>query len=544
MPRILPHVLCACLALGAASAARAENSLVVHGPEPLSLEDATQVPVTIHVDEPPATEGRPLQIAASAGTVDGLQRMGPGEYTATYHLPRSQAPQIAYVAFWFETGADAEVHFAEIPLAARTQVQHTAYPGAEVRVEVGGQRFGPVIAGRRGTVTVPIVAPPSGEMVIVVDGRRTPRPIRDTPFNRLMLLATPYLVSPEGGNVTIHAWYASDQPPPASALKLAVPAGEVRPIGADGKHYRFQWVLGGGVRERGLTVKGTVEGDPTASAEAKLGVGRAPPEQMAATFGGDGPEGARINLLVTDARGLGVPGLTISADPSAGQIARVADTGNGSYQALLLAPARRPADGRLWVVFKAPGAAAPVTTSIDVNVPEGRSGSVVAEARGPGGPKVFFASARVGGVLDNVITPLAGLEFALRPRGSDLDVYLAASFRMLSQSFVRQSTNVSSSLVRIPVTLGLRYDLVAREDLRLYGAAGAGVTILQRSNTEQFPEAALQHGVAPAVEASAGLGYAGAFLELGMLFTPVSTGGLPETSFTFGAAIGYRLGLF
>src|SRR5690349_10398750 len=86
------------LALFALPANAADSSkLTVTSPLPVILGEADSIGVAIDSPETPDTEGRPLQLAVNVGQIDPPERVGPGKYRTTYHLPTTKYPQTAIV---------------------------------------------------------------------------------------------------------------------------------------------------------------------------------------------------------------------------------------------------------------------------------------------------------------------------------------------------------------------------------------------------------------------------------------------------------------
>lgn len=113
--------------------------------------------LTIAIDE--EERWRPLRIAVSAGSVSEPEQVCPGIWEATYTPPATRFPQLVTAALWRE-GLGQEVAVVRFPLHGATRLPVKADPGAEVAVEVAGERFGPVAAGADGLAPVPIVVPP------------------------------------------------------------------------------------------------------------------------------------------------------------------------------------------------------------------------------------------------------------------------------------------------------------------------------------------------------------------------------------------------
>jgi len=172
--------------------APARESLAV--PEPLEVRVAARRIVADHMRIVPLEIRAPgplrdLRGTATMGELHGPDPVEPGLYRAQLRLPALQGPAVILVAFRTEDRAG----FARIQVWKKAALEIDTEPGAQVRVEVAGQTFGPVRAlGRQATVEVEI--PPGAEnaRVIATDaaGNETVRPVDLPPssFRRSLVL--------------------------------------------------------------------------------------------------------------------------------------------------------------------------------------------------------------------------------------------------------------------------------------------------------------------------------------------------------------------
>lgn len=120
----------------------------------ISLMDADGKPV--------APVGEVLAYA-TAGHVGALESVGVGAFRALLTRPEQTFPQIAVVTVAAVAG-DATtppiVGTAVVGFSAHLDLRGRTEPGAKMRVEVGGTRFGPVTAASDGRFVLPIVVPP------------------------------------------------------------------------------------------------------------------------------------------------------------------------------------------------------------------------------------------------------------------------------------------------------------------------------------------------------------------------------------------------
>ncbi|MHB8876564.1 MAG: hypothetical protein ACYC8T_22950, partial [Myxococcaceae bacterium] len=194
----------------AAIAACLVTAVSAHGSS-LSLDDGAVIlgrvesmGVTLRVDEPPGSEDRPLRLSVNVGSFGEVTRVGPGKYHAVYVPPPTRFPQVALVAAWRETGPDAPIEFLRIPLFGVTRIPVTAAAGAEVRIGVGPDSFGPLRTDRKGQAVVPAIVPPGvNDAVLSVkerSGLESTRgiPIEVPPYNRLTAALVPHALIAEG----------------------------------------------------------------------------------------------------------------------------------------------------------------------------------------------------------------------------------------------------------------------------------------------------------------------------------------------------------
>ena len=127
------------------------------GPQEVSLEITTS--------EAGARAGiAGLRVDSTAGEIVGITPVGPGRFRATLTPPAQRFPQIAVVSVADVSGATPErspdVESVVVAFSARIELKGTSEPRARMRVEVGGQGFGPVTAAADGRFVIPIVVPP------------------------------------------------------------------------------------------------------------------------------------------------------------------------------------------------------------------------------------------------------------------------------------------------------------------------------------------------------------------------------------------------
>jgi hypothetical protein len=556
--------------LAVATPARAESAkLFVVSPLPIVLGEVETISLVIEAPETPETEGRPIQVAVNVGKIDPPERVGQGKYRAIYRLPSTKYPQSAIVAVWRETGPDAEVDFLRIPLSARTKLPFKAKPGADVRVFIGDERFGPVSADRKGQAIIPIVVPPGVREVDVetsaaLDKKKTSVVVKVPPFNRLAMAVTPYLLSPAAGAYALaHVYYDGDAAPAPNKIKLSVTGGEAVFQSVKGSRYTFKVTAKKGA-EKELKLSAGVEGDPVANAQSTLMIGvpvpekiitRSPPTSLVA----NGTATKVVRVLVIDHYGLGIPGLTLTAIASDGKVDGVKDVGRGNYETTLTAPASLPRKKKSVVTFSAVAPnGAPVTLEVETpiqNASGGQSSAAPEEITSVETPapvrtdkqSMLTIAAKVGGTFDAQIAPMGALEVAIHPRAVEgrLSLLVSVAFRSMSKEFELEGVQgLKSSVTRLPVTAGITYDFLSRGSGRGYAGVAGGVAGIQHRVEANFQDPIIYRRIVPTLELLLGAQYAGVFLEVAGIYMSVSDDALSVPSLGVSAALGYRLGLF
>ncbi|MCK6549472.1 hypothetical protein L6R52_26770 [Myxococcota bacterium] len=549
----------------APSVASAQGAkLFVTTPLPIILGEVEDISVVIELPDTPETEGRPLQIAANVGRVEAPERVAPGKYRVKYRVPPTKFPQAAILAVWHETGPDAPVDFLRIPLSARTRIPAKAAPGAEVRVLIGDDAFGPVVADRSGNAMVPVVMPPGAREVIVESAERggrktTTLPVKVPPYNRLAMAVTPYLLNPDGKvHVSVHVYHDDANPPAPERIQVSVPNGELKLESSQRGYYRYKFTPAVWKNERELAIYATVSGDETSSARATIMLGNPVPERLVSrtpptSLPADGASTKIIRVLALDHYGLGVRLQQVRAATTDGQVGAVRETGGGHYEVVLTAPSELPKAKKLTVTLSlTPPVGATLTLPVDVTVhaPTGGAPIAVEQPVGPStsGPGASFGiGARVGGSYDAQLGPMVGVELSVRPAIADgrLAFFVAAEYRKIANDFTTpDSLELRSSVERVPMLVGLTYDFAASDAWRGYLGLAGGVAGIAHTIEADFQATQIFRRLAPVGEIFAGASYAGVFLEVGTAFMSISDKSLEVPPIGFQGALGYRLGLF
>jgi hypothetical protein len=345
------------------------------------LGNTQSSPVVIRVDEAPGTEQLPLRLSVNVGQFTEPIRLGPGKYRASYTPPATRFPQVALVALWRETGADARIDFLRIPLFGKTRVRLAARPRAEVRARVGIDAFGPVLADRGGRAEVPIHVEPGVQQCSVTireaSGAELTRqvPVEVPPYNRLTAALVPHAVVADGqSTVRLDVYYdlKGAQLDP-ERIRVTPSLGKATfERGARGV-YTYRYVPPPDVPASNVTFQVSVAGDPAARATAQLALGLPPPAAVLVTGPsrrlrvGSGATGA-VTALVVDAAGMGLPGLEVTATAAGRPLPAPTYRGGGAYELPLRAPDVYPPGGVVPVRVRARGTGRTVDGSLNLQL--------------------------------------------------------------------------------------------------------------------------------------------------------------------------------
>lgn len=343
---------------------------------PVVLGRTESVGVTLAVEEPPAAADRPLRVSVNVGTFSEVTRTDPGRYRSIYTPPKTLHPQVALVAVWRETGAEAPIEFLRVPLYGSMTVPVTARPHVEVKVEVAIDSFGPVITDAKGRAQVPILVPPGVFEATVAakekDGALVRRPVRlkVPPYNRLTAALVPHAVVADGNAwARLEVFYDQvGSETPADRVKVVSSQGGAVLTRAYRSRYVYRYVPPAGATAKSAHFSVTVEGDPTSTASAAIALGLPaaarlvvrPPERP---IPADGRSTAPMTAFVFDATGLGLPGLSVKATANGQSLAVPVDRGDGQYEFAYIAPPTYPPGGLVRFSVTGLGSVGPAVTA-------------------------------------------------------------------------------------------------------------------------------------------------------------------------------------
>ncbi len=358
------------VALGLAATVQAASLTLDHSPVVLGRTES--VGVSIHVDESAGTEARPLRLSVNVGSFGDVTRTGPGEYRSVYVPPITRYPQVALVAVWRETGADAPIHFLRIPLHGMTKINVSAPTGSTVNVEIGMQTFGPVVTDETRAVVVPVEVPPGiPEALIKVreaSGKLTQRraKVDVPPYNRLSIGMVPHALVANGEDwARLEVDYdLGGANVPADRIKVVPSLGSATLQRAERGRYVYKYLPPVGTTAAEVTFAVSVPDDPVASASARLTLGIPQPASVVVSppvrqLPSDGKSTAPVSALVFDAAGLGLAQQKVEVFANGQPLASPEYKGNGVYQAPFIAPPVYPRGGlvQFSAVVHVPGGA-------------------------------------------------------------------------------------------------------------------------------------------------------------------------------------------
>jgi hypothetical protein len=295
----------------------------------------------------------PVQAFVNVGQVSDLKRVGPVEWTATYQPPPRRFPQVAILAFR-EEADDGGIGFIVIPLHGQQKIRVETKPLAKVIVRIAEVSTSPVRADSHGAAVIPIRVPPgvgSGE-VTVVDGRgretKTPLDLRVPPFSRVLIVPHRRELIADGKQSTPFSLVAIDVAGrPGAALPLKMTAnlgtiGTVRDVGGGVYEGEYQAPVRGTAASG--VVSGAIANDAGPAATTAIALKPIVPRRIArfslqpTRLIADGRARGRVEVMLDDGHGVGIPGEDLAVDVSAGQVAPLRDRGGGRYVAQYTAP--------------------------------------------------------------------------------------------------------------------------------------------------------------------------------------------------------------
>ncbi len=363
-----PHRLFSAVSLLVAPSALAASLTLDR--TPVILGRTESVAVTLHVEEAPGTEDRPLRLAVNVGTFSAVHRTGPGTFRSVYVPPATRYPQVALVAVWKETGPEAPIDFLRIPLQGVAKVPVQASKRAAVRLVIDDREFGPVTADRSGKAQVTAEVPPDVREALILSKdsageTRRKVPFEVPPYNRLTAALVPHAVVADGQSpARLEVFYdLGGADVPASKLEVSPSLGEAVFERAENGRYVYRYVAPAGSSAEAVEFKIAVRGDPAARAQAVLKLGLPPAAKLVvrvpdAPLPCDGTSSSLVRVIAFDAAGLGLAGQKVRLTANGGEAGGPVYRGNGTYEFAYLAPKSYPSGGLVQFVAEDQGVTA------------------------------------------------------------------------------------------------------------------------------------------------------------------------------------------
>ncbi|MCP4674030.1 MAG: porin family protein [Deltaproteobacteria bacterium] len=132
---------------------RPAGLLRIEAPKKLILGKDTTARITF--DKP---DGGIPSLISNVGSVSSVKKGEDGRLVAVYQLPEEQFPQIAIIAI---AGEDtALLDWISVPLYGEATINTKTEPGANVKIRIGDEVFGPAKADAKGRVKIDVTVPP------------------------------------------------------------------------------------------------------------------------------------------------------------------------------------------------------------------------------------------------------------------------------------------------------------------------------------------------------------------------------------------------
>lgn len=296
----------------------------------------------------PDAEAPPPVLRANVGTLESLERVGPGAFRARYLLPATRYPEVVVLVAFSAWPSPASLEGAAgslvVPLATAIDLPGRTEPGAKMAIEISGQTFGPVRASGDGHFQIPVVVPPGhrfgrGTVVDRIGNRRvekvdlalpptdplacvmTPRTIPlETGTARVLCATTdPYGVPVDAASVTLTAQRGQLTGPERAGRGLLEWRYRAQGTEVAPDHLEARWRRGGPLAKESLTVN--LEQGPAQRLRVTT------PEPLVFR-GGSVP----LEIDARDALGLPRPGVLLEAHASEGSFPPWKALGPGRWE--------------------------------------------------------------------------------------------------------------------------------------------------------------------------------------------------------------------
>ncbi|MBJ6765588.1 hypothetical protein JGU66_32955 [Myxococcaceae bacterium JPH2] len=274
-----PSLLAPLLAL-LASAAAAAPPTVSARPARVVLGQESEVWLDVRVPE----DAGPVRAAASSGTFEQSRLEGGPVRRFRWTPPSQRHPSEAVLVFWREDEPLPEPAVFRLPLWGRLTLDISTASGAEVIVEVGSQRFGPVRADAKGRAQVPVEVPPGVSEARVLATRGTLRTDRLTPLDVPRASSLAVALTPDPLSASEGGWLLvarSDAPASPEALVVGAKGATLDSGERRGEVVRYRVRPSDSASEVSVGVRRSGKGMPESRVRASvrgLGENSGPPE--------------------------------------------------------------------------------------------------------------------------------------------------------------------------------------------------------------------------------------------------------------------------
>jgi len=123
-------------------------------------ESTATLSVELFDGAPALREGADLLFRASQGTVEDVQELGGGRYTAVYRPAETETPYPGIVTVVDRRDPTRSYGSVVVPVSVPRSVPLKTRPGTQAFVELGGASAGPFEVDKRGRATAEITVPP------------------------------------------------------------------------------------------------------------------------------------------------------------------------------------------------------------------------------------------------------------------------------------------------------------------------------------------------------------------------------------------------
>ncbi|MBN2800728.1 MAG: hypothetical protein JXX28_16425 [Deltaproteobacteria bacterium] len=313
-------------------------------PPKLVLGDDMQAELHLRTTEDLAAAD--LEVLTSAGSVSALERVGEGEYRATYTAPKLNYPHLAVMTIADRGRPEDVLGCACLPLIGKVPFPVKVAPNAEVSLIIDGQSFGPEHADAKGSARVMIKVAPGQQVatrVVQVGGTEQTEDIDLKVPETLHIQLFPTVAALPGDPATqiavrLAVRTADGLPDPNAAVHFSVDHGRVgAPEYLGDGIYRAIYTAEAVAVPTDVTLKAALEGSSIQKSERHFTLVPALPDRLHLDVEPRelSPQGAKVKIFAraigSDGKGLGDRSWSVLGVGATAQ-GQVADLRNGDYR--------------------------------------------------------------------------------------------------------------------------------------------------------------------------------------------------------------------